>query len=174
MNISEIQNKILELKKEKDVCILAHSYQAREICEIADFTGDSYKLSVDASKVTNKNILMCGVRFMAETCKILSPDKTVYLAQPSAGCQMADQMDKEMISSVKEMYPDYAVVAYNLNLLASLCIESLTCSCIDSSRILLESYVLAASLLHISSTGNELLYIETSYCDRQQTYWSQN
>ena len=54
MNISEIQNKILELKKEKDVCILAHSYQAREICEIADFTGDSYKLSVDASKVTNK------------------------------------------------------------------------------------------------------------------------
>lgn len=96
MNISEIQNKILELKKEKDVCILAHSYQAREICEIADFTGDSYKLSVDASKVTNKNILMCGVRFMAETCKILSPDKTVYLAQPSAGCQMADQMDKEM------------------------------------------------------------------------------
>ena len=112
MNISEIQNKILELKKEKDVCILAHSYQAREICEIADFTGDSYKLSVDASKVTNKNILMCGVRFMAETCKILSPDKTVYLAQPSAGCQMADQMDKEMISSVKEMYPDYAVVAY--------------------------------------------------------------
>ena len=60
MNISEIQNKILELKKEKDVCILAHSYQAREICEIADFTGDSYKLSVDASKVTNKNILMCS------------------------------------------------------------------------------------------------------------------
>lgn len=129
MNISEIQNKILELKKEKDVCILAHSYQAREICEIADFTGDSYKLSVDASKVTNKNILMCGVRFMAETCKILSPDKTVYLAQPSAGCQMADQMDKEMISSVKEMYPDYAVVAYinttaDLKTICDVCVTS--------------------------------------------------
>lgn len=129
MNISEIQNKILELKKEKDVCILAHSYQAREICEIADFTGDSYKLSVDASKVTNKNILMCGVRFMAETCKILSPDKTVYLAQPSAGCQMADQMDKEMISSVKEMYPDYSVVAYinttaDLKTICDVCVTS--------------------------------------------------
>lgn len=129
MNISEVQNKILELKKEKDVCILAHSYQAREICEIADFTGDSYKLSVDASKVKNKNILMCGVRFMAETCKILSPDKTVYLAQPSAGCQMADQMDKEMISSVKEMYPDYAVVAYinttaDLKTICDVCVTS--------------------------------------------------
>ena len=101
----------------------------QEICEIADFTGDSYKLSVDASKVTNKNILMCGVRFMAETCKILSPDKTVYLAQPSAGCQMADQMDKEMISSVKEMYPDYAVVAYinttaDLKTICDVCVTS--------------------------------------------------
>ena len=65
-------------------------------------------------------------------------------------------------------------VAYNLNLLASLSVESLTCSCIDGSRVLLESYVLAASFLHFSCTGNELLYIETSYCDRQQTYWSQD
>ncbi len=65
MNISSIQEQILKLKKEKDVCILAHSYQAHEILEIADYTGDSYKLSVDASKAENKNILMCGVRFMA-------------------------------------------------------------------------------------------------------------
>ena len=112
MNIAQLQQKINELKKQKDVCILAHSYQAHEILEIADFTGDSYKLSVDASKVENKNILMCGVRFMAETCKILSPEKTVYLAQPTAGCSMADQMDRQLISQVKEMYPDYAVVAY--------------------------------------------------------------
>ena len=55
---------------------------------------------------------MCGVRFMAETCKILSPEKTVYLAQPVAGCSMADQMDKQLISQVKKMYPDYTVVAY--------------------------------------------------------------
>ena len=106
MNVSELQQKILELKKQNDVCVLAHSYVAREICEIADFTGDSYKLSVDASKVSNKNILMCGVRFMAETCKILSPDKRVYLAQPIAGCSMADQMDKQLISQVKEKYPN--------------------------------------------------------------------
>ena len=98
MNVASLQQEILKLKKEKDVCVLAHSYVAREICEIADFTGDSYKLSVDATKVSNKNILMCGVRFMAETCKILSPDKHVWLAQPFAGCEMADQMDREMIS----------------------------------------------------------------------------
>ena len=129
MNIAQLQQKITKLKKEKDVCILAHSYQAHEILEIADFTGDSYKLSVDASKVENKNILMCGVRFMAETCKILSPEKTVYLAQPTAGCSMADQMDRQLISQVKEMYPDYAVVAYinttaDLKTICDVCVTS--------------------------------------------------
>ena len=129
MTITEMQKKIIELKKEKDVCILAHSYQAHEILEVADFTGDSYKLSVDASKVTNKNILMCGVRFMAETCKILSPDKTVYLAQPIAGCQMADQMDKQLISQVKEKFPGYTVVAYinttaDLKTICDVCVTS--------------------------------------------------
>ncbi len=112
MNITELQQEIIKIKKEKDVCILAHSYQAREICEIADFTGDSYKLSVDATKVANQTILLCGVRFMAETCKILNPEKTVILSSPIAGCDMADQMDKEYLCSVKQQYPDHTVVAY--------------------------------------------------------------
>ena len=129
MTIAQLQEKIIKLKKEKDVCILAHSYQAHEILEVADFTGDSYKLSVDAANVKNKNILMCGVRFMAETCKILSPEKKVYLAQPTAGCSMADQMDKQLISQVKEMYPDYAVVAYinttaDLKTICDVCVTS--------------------------------------------------
>ena len=129
MNIAQLQQEILKLKQEKDVCILAHSYQAREICEIADFTGDSYKLSVDASKVKNKTILMCGVRFMAETCKILSPEKTVILAQPMAGCAMADQMDRALISQVKEQYPNHTVVAYinttaELKTICDVCVTS--------------------------------------------------
>lgn len=124
-----MQQEIIKLKKEKDVCILAHSYQAHEILEIADFTGDSYKLSVDASKVKNKTIIMCGVRFMAETCKILSPEKNVYLAYPQAGCQMADQMDKELIAGVKAKYPDYTVVAYinttaDLKTICDVCVTS--------------------------------------------------
>ena len=129
MNVSELQKKIIELKKQNDVCILAHSYQAREICEIADYTGDSYKLSVDAANVKNKNILMCGVRFMAETCKILSPEKKVVLAQPIAGCAMADQMDKALISEVKKNYPDHTVVAYinttaELKTICDVCVTS--------------------------------------------------
>lgn len=112
MNINTVQQEILKLKKEKDICILAHSYQAKEIVEIADITGDSYKLSVEAAKVQNKNILMCGVHFMAETAKMLSPDKRVFLANPQAGCPMAEQMEPEMIEVLKAKEPDRKVVCY--------------------------------------------------------------
>ncbi len=99
--INTVQSEILKLKKEKDICILAHSYQAHDIVEVADYVGDSFQLSVKAAEATQKTIIMCGVRFMAETVKILSPEKKVILANPLAGCPMADQMDKEMI--VKEI-----------------------------------------------------------------------
>lgn len=110
--IKDIQQKILDLKSEKDICILAHSYQAKEIVEIADIKGDSYKLSVEAAKVQNKNILMCGVHFMAETAKMLSPEKRVYLSHPDAGCPMAEQMEPEMILELKKREPDRKVVCY--------------------------------------------------------------
>ena len=131
--IREIQDKILKLKKEKDICILAHSYEAHEILEIADFTGDSYALSVKAMSVDAKTVIMCGVRFMAETVKILSPDKTVILATPEAGCEMADMMDRDMILKVKEEYPDYTVVAY-VNTTASL--KTICDVCVTSSSAL--------------------------------------
>lgn len=127
--IKDIQQEIINLKKENDICILAHCYQSPEILEVADFTGDSFALSVEASKVSNKTVIMCGVRFMAETVKILSPDKTVYLANPTAGCPMAEMMDKEVISIVKEQYPDYTVVAYinttsELKTICDVCVTS--------------------------------------------------
>lgn len=112
MNTAQLQEKIIEYKKEGDVCVLAHSYQAREICEVADFVGDSYQLSVKAAGVTQKKVIMCGVRFMAETVKVLSPSKTVILASPEAGCPMAEQMDRQLIEAVKKDYPDYTVMAY--------------------------------------------------------------
>ena len=145
MNIREIQSEIIRLKKEKDICILAHSYQAEEILEVADFTGDSYKLSVDASKAPNSTIIMSGVRFMAETCKILSPEKRVFLPNPDAGCAMAEQMDKELISAVKEQYPDYTVVAYinttaELKTICDVCVTSSSaveiCRKIENDKIL--------------------------------------
>ena len=145
MTIAEMQQEIIRLKKEKDVCILAHSYQAREILEVADFTGDSYKLSVDAKGVENKNIIMCGVRFMAETCKLLSPDKHVFMPNPHAGCAMADQMDRALISQVKETLPDYTVVAYinttaELKTICDVCVTSSSaveiCKKIENDKIL--------------------------------------
>ena len=136
---------IIKLKKEKDICILAHCYQSPEILEVADFVGDSFALSVEASKVSNKTVIMCGVRFMAETVKILSPDKTVYLANPDAGCPMAEMMDKEVISLVKEQYPDYTVVAYinttsELKTICDVCVTSSSalkiCKQIENDNIL--------------------------------------
>lgn len=129
MNITELQQEILKLKKENDVCILAHSYQTREITEIADFTGDSFQLSVKATQVPQKTVIMCGVRFMAETVKLLSPEKTVYLSNPVAGCPMAEQMNKGMISEIKKQYPDYTVVAYintttDLKTVCDVCVTS--------------------------------------------------
>lgn len=130
MTIREVQDEIMRLKKEKDICILAHSYQAREIIEIADFTGDSYQLSLMAKDAPNKTVIMCGVRFMAETVKMLSPDKKVILSSPVAGCPMAEQMDKELIETVKTKYPDYTVVAY-INTTASL--KTVCDVCVTSS-----------------------------------------
>lgn len=112
MKVRELQDEITELKKKTGTVILTHSYQAREIVEIADFTGDTYKLSIDAMNAGTGNILMCGVRFMAETAKILSPEKRVFLANKNAECPMAEQMDTDIISQLKEKEPDRKVVAY--------------------------------------------------------------
>ena len=75
MTVAELQAEIIRLKKEKNICILAHAYQGHEILEVADYTGDSYGLCVEATKSLCSGMIMCGVRFMAETCKILNPDK---------------------------------------------------------------------------------------------------
>lgn len=112
MNTREMQDEIIRLKKEQDTMILAHAYQSEDILEVADYTGDSYGLSVQASKTHHKNVIMAGVRFMAETVKVLSPEKHVFLANGNAGCPMAQQMTKEDVLMIKEKYPNYAVVAY--------------------------------------------------------------
>ena len=127
--IKDVQEEIVRLKAERDVFVLAHSYQAREIIEIADFTGDSFQLSVAAGKASQKTIVVCGVRFMAETVKILSPEKTVLLANPVAGCPMAEQFDREAISAFKKANPQYTVVAYvnttaDLKTVCDVCVTS--------------------------------------------------
>lgn len=110
--IYDIQQQILKLKKEKDICILAHTYQTHDITEIADYVGDSFQLSVMAKKASQKTVIMCGVRFMAETVKLLSPEKKVLLSNSIAGCPMAEQMTIDQIMDFKAAHPDYTVVAY--------------------------------------------------------------
>ena len=129
MTVREMQDEILRLKKENDVCILAHAYQSRDVIEVADFVGDSFGLSEQAAKAPQKTVIMCGVRFMAETVKILSPDKTVILSAPNAGCPRAEQITVESINSLKEQYPNAKVVAYinttaKLKTLCDVCVTS--------------------------------------------------
>ncbi len=128
--VKDIQDKIIRLKQSNDVCILAHSYMSEEICEIADFTGDSYALAVKAMSVSQKTVVMCGVRFMAETVKMLSPDKKVILSHPDAGCPMAEQFDRKYIEQIKDKYKGYAVVAY-VNTTAD--IKAVSDVCVTSS-----------------------------------------
>lgn len=103
---------IQELKKEKDAVILAHNYQLPEIQDIADFVGDSLELAIRATSVTERMIVFCGVQFMAETAKILNPEKKVIIPVKEAGCPLADQLTPEMLIAAKEEHPGAAVVVY--------------------------------------------------------------
>lgn len=112
MTTSELQAEILRLKQEKNVFILAHSYQNKEITEIADCTGDSFYLSKVAKEIPNQKILVCGVKFMAETVKILSPQKNVFISNENALCPMAQQIDLKTLQELKKQNPEFTVVAY--------------------------------------------------------------
>ncbi|MDO4397520.1 MAG: quinolinate synthase NadA [Oscillospiraceae bacterium] len=127
--VSSLQQAILKAKEESGAFILAHSYQSRAITEIADFVGDSFALSKKAAETDCKAVIMCGVRFMAETVKILSPEKKVILANSGAACPMAEQLDVELLSALKEQYKDYTAVAYinttaELKTICDVCVTS--------------------------------------------------
>jgi len=108
----DLKEKILQLKKEKNAIIVAHYYQRPEIQEIADAVGDSYYLSKIAKDCSQQVIVFCGVKFMAESAKILSPEKTVLLPALDAGCPMAEMADAEAVAKMKEEHPNAAVVCY--------------------------------------------------------------
>ena len=108
----QLIEKINKLKKERNAIILAHTYQNVEIDEIADFSGDSLYLSRQAAKTDADIIVFAGVYFMAETAKILSPNKTVLLPNKYAGCDMADKINLAQLRSFKSKYQDIPVVCY--------------------------------------------------------------
>lgn len=116
MNPAERKQQLLQeikaLKAERNAVILSHLYERIEVQDVADFHGDSLGLSQQAAQTDADVIVFCGVHFMAETAKLLSPQKTVYLANPNAGCPMADMITREELLAFKAAHPGVPVVAY--------------------------------------------------------------
>jgi len=109
---AELISRIKELKKQRNAIILAHSYERPEVQDIADYVGDSLELSRTAAKTDADVIVFCSVHFMAETAKILSPQKTVLLPAAEAGCPLADMITPAQLEAAKAEHPNAAVVAY--------------------------------------------------------------
>lgn len=108
----ELKKEINKLKKEKGAVILAHYYQREEIQDLADYIGDSLALAQIASKLDNKIVVMCGVHFMGETVKIISPDKKVLIPDAEAGCSLADSCPDEEFAAFVAEHPDHTVISY--------------------------------------------------------------
>ncbi len=107
-----LTDKIEELKKEKDVVILAHNYQIPEVQDVADFVGDSLGLARQAAKTPHKTILFCGVHFMAETAAIISPEKKVLIPDVAAGCSLSDSITLDQLKKWKQEHPNAIAVGY--------------------------------------------------------------
>ena len=108
----DLKKEIRKMCEEKNAIILAHYYTVGEIQDVADFVGDSLALARKAAETYAKIMVMCGVHFMAETCKILSPDKLVLVPDLNAGCSLADSCKAEDLKKFKDEHPDYQVVSY--------------------------------------------------------------
>ena len=159
MGNAEIINEINKLKKERDAVIVSHSYQIGDIQDIADIVGDSFALSKYCATRDSKVIVFCGVHFMAESAKILSPDKTVLLPEIHAGCPMADMAAPEKLKIEKEKYPNATVICY-IN--SSAAVKALCDVCCTSSN--------AVKILK-SVESEEVLFLPdknlATYCAKQ-------
>ncbi|MCY6957267.1 quinolinate synthase NadA [Clostridium brassicae] len=165
MNFKE---KILRLKQKKDAIILAHYYQNGDIQDIADYVGDSYYLSEIGRNCTEKNIIFCGVRFMAESAKILSPNKKVFLPNLNASCYMVSMANAKDIEELKIKYPNAKVVCY-INSATEVKAVSDVC-CTSSSAINIVKKLDSSEIIFVPDK-NLGSYIQEQIPDKKIILW---
>ena len=136
--VEALQEEVRSLARAREAVILAHNYQLPEVQDVADFVGDSLGLSREAARAEGRAIVFCGVHFMAETAKILSPEKTVLIPDLAAGCSLAESIDAEQLRAWKARYPDAVVVSY-VNTSAAVKAESDYCCTSGNVRAVIES-----------------------------------
>lgn len=147
----ELQKRILELSKEKGIKIFAHSYQPAEIQEIADIVADSLELARQSQATDAKIIALCGVRFMAESASILSPDKKILFPNPDAGCPMADMVTPEQLIEEKKKYPNALVVTYVNSSAAVKALSDICCTSANAEKVVR------------NCPSNEILFVPDQY-----------
>ncbi|MBI9013395.1 MAG: quinolinate synthase NadA [Clostridiales bacterium] len=169
MEINSIVSEIKRLKKEKNAVILAHNYQIPEIQDIADIVGDSLRLSQEAAKTDADIIVFCGVHFMAESAKILSPNKKVLLPAIDAGCPMADMITAESLREYKDKNPKATVVCY-VNSSAEVKAECDVCCTSSNALKIVES--LESEQILFAPDKNLGSYINDQLKDKQMELWN--
>ena len=135
VRLSVLQKEIRQLLKEKNAVLLAHYYQRAEIQEIADILGDSLALSMEAARTDAEVLVFAGVHFMAESASILSPDKTVLLPKPDAGCPLADMITPEKLLTARKNHPHAAVVTYINSSAAIKAMSDICCTSANAVKI---------------------------------------
>jgi quinolinate synthase len=150
--IAGLQEEVRALARAREAVILAHNYQRPEVQDVADFVGDSLGLSRQAAATEAEAIVFCGVHFMAETAKILSPKKTVLIPDPAAGCSLAESIGAEELRAWRARFPDAVVVAY-VNTSAAVKAESDYCCTSGNARSVIESI----------PAGKEILFLPDLY-----------
>ncbi len=166
--MDDLQKAIVQLKKDKEAIILGHNYQRREVQEISDFLGDSYGLSVQASKTTAKLIVFCGVDFMAESAKILNPEKTVLHPNLKAKCPMAAMVDAASLRELKAEHPGAPVVSY-VNTSAEVKAESDIC-CTSANAVKIVKSLPDEKIIFVPDT-NLGLYVKRFVQDKEMVLW---